>query len=240
MCTRRIFTAVPRLAAAAVLLALSASVNAGILEPGQSGGGEDFILNLEDPRFDGTVLASRTLPFEVIDTDTLTGEQIGVRGTLTHSVVRQTATGRLAFHYGVQGTQVNATVDFENFYASGFRGFLTDVYSDETSLTTARSTRSADGNEIDFVGDESWGANFVVRTDATEFEEGGRARIWASFQTGDPAGGTERFPQFDTFRPAADDGGPNPIPLPPAAWAALATMGGFGAVKALRRVGRRG
>ena len=54
----------------------------------------------------------------------------------------------------------------------------------------------------------------------------------------DPAGGTERFPQFDTFRPAADGGEPNPIPLPPAAWAALATMGGFGAVKALRRFAR--
>ncbi|HZN66828.1 MAG TPA: hypothetical protein VFB66_16170, partial [Tepidisphaeraceae bacterium] len=30
-------------------------------------------------------------------------------------------------------------------------------------------------------------------------------------------------------------GQPNPIPLPPAAWAALATAGGFGGLRACRR-----
>jgi hypothetical protein len=239
MNTRRIFAAVPRLVVAGALLALSASVNAGILEPGEGGGGEEFVLRLDDPRFAGETLASRSIPFEIIDTDQLTGEEIGVRGTLTHSVVRESATGQLAFHYGVTGTQVNVVIDFEDFFARGFQSFLTDVYSNQTALTEAGSNRSADGNQIHFIGDESWGgASFVVRTDATEFEEGGEAEILAFYQTGDPPGGGERRVTFDTFRPAADDGGPNPIPLPPAAWAALATTGGFGAAKALRRFAR--
>ncbi|HZN64986.1 MAG TPA: hypothetical protein VFB66_06765 [Tepidisphaeraceae bacterium] len=239
MDTRRIFSAVPRLVATGALLALSASANAGILEPGEGGSGDEFVLRLDDPQFTGETLASRSLPFEIIETDQLTGEEIGVRGTLTHSVVRESATGRLAFHYGVTGTEVVVQIDFEDLFVRGFQSFVTDVYSDQTSLVDASSNRSADGNQVNFVAAENFQGNFVVRTDATEFEEGGEAEILAFYQTGDPPGGNERRVTFDTFRPAADDGGePNPIPLPPAAWAALATMGGFGAVKALRQFAR--
>ena len=233
----RILSWPPALVVAAVVaLAAAGSARAGLLEPGQAGSGEAFRLDLDDPSFAGDTLATETVTRDVFDVDRVTGETIGVTVTLTHSVVRE-ATGQLAFHYRVSGQQVNATVDFENLDVSGFAGFTTDVFSSERSLTDAGSDRSADGNTIGFIGDESWGADFVVRTDAREFEEGGAAVIWASLITGDPVGGSEHFPSFNTFRPAADDAGPqpNPIPLPPAAWAALATMGGFEAVNRLRR-----
>jgi hypothetical protein len=214
---------------------LSVSAQAGVLAPGEQRAGDDFILNLDDPSFDGETLATRTTPFEVLRADTETGETIGVTGAVTSAVIRESATGRLAFHYSVTGTEVGATVDFENFFVTGFSGFATDVFSSETSLTSGRATRSADGDEIDFVGDESWGADFVVRTDATAFEEGGGARILASYQTGSPEGGSDAFPSVDAFRPAADGPGPVPIPLPPALWAGLATMGTFGALRIARR-----
>ena len=227
------------LGAVMALAAVAAPAGAGLLEPGQTGGGEAFRLNLDDPSFDGETLATRTLTRQIEEIDTTTGETIRVTITLTNSVVRESATGRLAFHYSVSGAQNNATVDFENLDVIGFAGFATDVFSNESSLTDARSSRSEDGDTVGFVGDESWGADFVVRTDVTDFDEGGTAVVWASFQTGDFAGSPDKFPSFNTFAPAAGDPGPtpNPIPLPPAAWAALSTMGAFGAFKKLRRRG---
>lgn len=219
----------------AAVLSVAAPARAGVLVPGQRGGGEDFVLNIDDPRFEGETLATRTTPFEVLTTDVDTGATIGVTGTLESSVVRESATGTLAFHYSVRGQERNATVDFEELRVGGFAAFDTDAYSNETSLTQARSNRSGDGDLIEFTGDESWGADFVVRTNATAFDEDGRAVIWAAFQTGEPASGFNHFPGFDTFQPAAAGPGPTPIPLPPALWAGLSTIGVFGAFRALRR-----
>jgi hypothetical protein len=229
-------SSVPFVLSLVILFGGFEAAHAGPLAPGQTRGGDAFRLDLNDPSFAGQTLATRTITQDVTDVDTVTGEMIGVSITLTHLVVRETATGNLAFHYRIAGTQDNATVDFENLDVTAFAGFTTDVFSDETSLTDAGSRRSADGNTIGFIGDESWGAAFVIRTNATGFEEDGTAVVWASFQTGDPAGGTQRFPSFDTFRPTADGGpGPTPIPLPPPAWAGLATAGLFGTLRRLRR-----
>jgi len=83
--------------------------------------------------------------------------------------------------------------------------------------------------------DEESPAHLVVRTNATEFAQTGTATLIAAFQ---PDGEFQQIP-FTAFAPAADDPGPtpNPIPLPPAAWATLATVGGLGAAKRLRRRG---
>ena len=227
--TRRFPTA---LAAVLALTALSDSARAGLLQPGETGGGEEFILDLADPSFQGETLASTSTPFEFNGTNS-SGEPVFFRGTFNTSVVRESATGRLAFHYQFLRGQSNQILDFENFYVSSFQGFETDVFSDQTSLSQGRATRSADGRTIDFVGDEENNANLVVRTNATAFAAGGTAALWGSFQ---PSGGDETQ-TYEAFQPVADDPGPgpNPIPLPPAVWAALSTMGAFGAMSKLRR-----
>ena len=216
---------------AVVLLALSASARAGLLPPGETGGGEGFVLNLSDPSFQGQTLASSSTPFEFNGTNSV-GDPVFFRGTFNHTVVRESS-GFLAFHYQFLRGPSNQILDFENFVVGNFGSFTTDLFSDQTSLTTARATRSADGNTIDFVGDEERDANLVVRTNATAFAAGGAAALVGSFQ---PSGG-DSTQSFDTFQPAADDGGPgpNPIPLPPAAWAALSTTGALVAFSKLRR-----
>ena len=220
------------------LLVASSPLYAGPLAPGESGGGEAFVLDLNDPSFAGETVHSSTTPFEVVFDQPESGQDV-IRGTFTHLVIRESATGRLAFHYRLQETQEQGgTIDFENLFVDGFGGFTTDVYSDQVSLGSDAS-RSADGDVIDFLGDEEpFSGNFVVRTDATAFEEGGDVAVLARAQTGSPVGGSDRTLILGpTAVPAADDPGPtpNPIPLPPAAWAALMTMGGFGAIKKLRR-----
>jgi hypothetical protein len=88
----------------------------------------------------------------------------------------------------------------------------------------------------------------AIETDATEFNDEGTGEFRADAEfvvvdPTDPEGGPGQVGLDATvtfeglFQPFADDGGPgpNPIPLPPAAWAGLATMGGFGVIKRLRR-----
>ena len=205
---------------AGIALAVAArTVPAAVLAPGQAGGGEAFRLDLNHPLFAGETLATRTLTRDLIEPDEATGQPIGVTISLTQNVVREAATGRLAFHYFVSGDELNATVDFEDLTAGGFAGFATDVYSDQTSLTDARSSRSADGGTVTFVADESWGGAFVVRTDATQFADGGTTTLWAQLQTGDPVGPRSRFPEFQTFRPV-----PEPPFLAPATGAAAVLL----------------
>ena len=233
----------PFLGAAVVVLALAAPAGAGILSPGQSTGGEAYRLTDPNaPQFAGETLETATLPIDITAPGE-DGQPRFVRGTLTHKVVRESAGGALAFHYQVDGTSQNETVDFDDFFVTAFGDFATDVFSDqEGGGVDASVRRSADGNEIHFLGsEEPFDGYFIVRTDATEYAAGGAARILARFQTGVGSQDQDQVQSFATFQPTADDPGPgpNPIPLPPAAWAALATMGGFGAVKKLRR-GRRG
>lgn len=234
MYTRFISRPSALLAATLALTAVAAPAGAGLLEPGQTGGGEDFVFRADNPSFAGETLESTSTPFELTRVDD-TGRTQFFRGTFNHRVVRESQTGRLAFHYEFLRGASNTELDFENFIVRGFASFTTDVFSDQTNQTQARASRSADGDEIDFVGDETRPAILVVRTDATDFEDGGNATLVAAFQPDSVNQGQS----FNTFAPAADDPGPtpNPIPLPPAAWAAFSTMGAFGALKKLRRRG---
>ena len=223
------------LALVTVIVGTAAPAWAGPLAPGQSGAGQAFVLNELDPSFQGQTLASTSTPFEVTEVDPDTGFSEFFRGTFNHRVVRESATGRLAFHYEFLRGLSNGILDYENFVVGSFAGFETDVFSDQTSLTTGAASRSADGTTIDFIGDEESPAHLVVRTNATDFAQTGTATLIAAFQ---PDGEFQQIP-FTAFAPAADDPGPtpNPIPLPPAAWATLAAVGGLGAAKRLRRRG---
>jgi hypothetical protein len=224
------------LAATGALLILSASARAGVVAHGQTAGGEPFRLTDPNaPQFQGQTLKTVTLPIDVTTTGE-DGQPRFVRGTFTHKVVRETSGGRLAFHYQVDGTDTNEIVDFDGFLVRSFGGFAADVFSDQSGITDAGVSRSADGDDIDFVGaEEPFDGYFIVRTDADDYEEGGTARIWARFQTGVAAADQDQFQSFETFQPAADGPGPVPIPLPAALWAGLATMGTLGTVKALGR-----
>ena len=224
---------------ASAFVGTSAPLLAGPIAPGETRSGEEYLFfDVNDPRFAGDTVFSSTTPFEVVYEQEDGSDANFIRGTFTHLVIRE-STGRLAFHYRLQETQqVGGAIDFENLFVDGFAGFDLDVFSDQDS-ESGEVSRSADGDVLDFVGqEEPFSGNFVVRTNATAFEEGADISVLARAQTGDPIGGIDRTLVLGpTAVPAADDGGPgpNPIPLPPAAWAALATMGGFGAVKRLRR-----
>src|SRR5207253_6324735 len=105
-------------------------------------------------------IADRALPFQPRSRDRSTnrcGLQGTMRGRRVDSKVdmgmsrtqprarcagplRESATGRMAFHYEFLRGESNATVDFEDFFVRGFRGFrgfTADVFSDQTSLTQA-------------------------------------------------------------------------------------------------------
>jgi len=223
---------------AAAALSATAPARAGVLVPGQSTGGEPY--RLTDPNaaeFQGNTLETVTLPIDIATTGE-DGQPRFVSGMFTHKVVRESASGNLAFHYQVDGTQQNEIVDFDDFFVTAFGDFGTDVFSDQSGGSVdAGAIRSPDGNEIHFIGaEEPFDGYFIVRTDATDYEDGGTARILARFQTGVPSQSQDQFQTFETFQPAADDGpGPTPIPLPPALWAGLSTMGVFGAIRVLRR-----
>jgi hypothetical protein len=225
---------------AATLFAAHVPARAGPLAPGERRGDESMRLDLNDPSFAGDTLLSETTPFDIIFEQPEGSPPNSVNGTLTHLVVRESATGNLAFHYRLQGDVVGGVIDFEDLIVNGFAGFTTDVFSDQDSFGIGTASRSANGDTVTFQGDEEpFSGNFVIRTNATEFEAGaGSTAVLVRAQTGEPIGGPDRTVTLAaTAAPLADDGGPgpNPIPLPPAVWAGLATMGGFGAMKRLRQ-----
>lgn len=105
----------------------------------------------------------------------------------------------------------------------------TDGGADQTLVD-----RPIDWFDADFPGDPVFDT-FFDTVDTGTLDTG---RYVLSFlteaSTNDPARDWSYALDFDV---TADDPGPtpNPIPLPPAAWAALMTMGGFGALRKLRR-----
>src|SRR5689334_12644988 len=90
-----------------VLLALGAErAHAVELKPGGGPPGYsdpyDYLKDV-DPgwirgELQGTVLASRTAPFELHAVDAENDRELLVHGSLTHDVVRETQTGLLSFH----------------------------------------------------------------------------------------------------------------------------------------------
>jgi hypothetical protein len=177
-------------------------------------------------------------------------------GSLTSSVFRSTTGGGLVFVYDLD-------LDRETDYADessvltvrSFGNFATDVTGVIDAQQGIRVQRSADGSALfgDNPGEGLGGAPvFAVATDATAFDGSGSGSFeaFAEFVVGGPGfpDGAEqmglgaRFDFTGLYQPLADDGGPgpNPIPLPPAAWAALATAGMFGAGARLRRLCRAG
>jgi hypothetical protein len=215
---------------------LAGAAHAGVVGPGESRHGtrEDHNVFPVPPaaQWQGELLAERSEAFEFVgEPPEGGGEAPFARGTFTSRVHRDLEGGGLAFVYVLDQTESSSVIDLERVTIRSFGSFTTDVYFSEQDHGV---TRSADGAALDYLFNiEDVSGTFLVRTNAAAFDENGSFLVGMDFE---PSGVT-RNDTFAAFQPVADDNGgqPNPIPLPPAAWAGLATAGAFGAIGRLRR-----
>ena len=238
---------VPRTLVGVVALCVSlcgGSAYAGPVAPGQelvlSPGDEAaelFRLDPDSPDLAGEVLAELSAPYEFMAIDSEDPTRVGLsRGTVTNRVVRESATGRLAFHYLIVQAESQEVVDLVGTQFNGLGQFETDLLLRRAVSSTAVISRSADGDEIAIGSDlEQVGEWAVVRTDATAFEPGGSVTYAYSFPALDGPGESGSV-TFAAFRPADAAA---VIPLPPAAWTGLSALLLLGSVRPLARVLRR-
>ena len=138
----------------------------------------EFLLDANDLSFGGETLFPTTfpahLPFNQSD-----GSVDPIDLKFTTSVVRETATGRLAFHYDFEptGRATGRPIDLEFVLAAGDRGVgPVDVHSDNPGWG-GQAWRFNDGDAIRFEADEQrFACHFVVRTSATQFRQTGGYR----------------------------------------------------------------
>jgi hypothetical protein len=229
---------------AAMLFACTPATQGAVVNPGETTSAVNVDGNVYAPP-SGDVVAQNTQDF-VINYD-LTGTGFSPSGpttfdaTLTSSVVRDLATGRLTFVYhwepGQEGQSFGVGSERNTFALESFAGFSTDM-----SIATAGSnwvvTRSADGATISAdsvdVGGSSVPSFFIV-TDATEFDANGtfsgtagtelsvirdEDQVLTSFSPQ-----SSLFTITGVFQPIASDGGGGGggtgIPLPASAWTGM-------------------
>ena len=253
MSTRSIAAAVT---AGVSLLALTTPARAGVVHPGETVVVNDLDLTMPE----GDVLALSVLPFSIVYEAGVGGSFVEfggtAGGTLTNTVVRDSATGTLTFVYDVDfaGEGGADASEASVLTVSGFGAFATDVTGtlDFESVILA-SRPDDDASAVQLSSDDAGlgGApKLVVRTDATEFAATGIARFFAGDELAvlTPDGSSLEFAAgtaevSGTFQPAAADegggAGGTPIPLPPAALTGLAGLGAMCAARGMSWV-RRG
>ena len=217
---------------------LPVAASAGVVAPGETGTGHTFML---DGPPAGTVVAERAVPFEFAaeedPEDPANPVDHFARGTITSRVLRDEANGHLTFVYSATQTGTNSVIDLDALAVVGFAGLTTDVLTDQSGTRVTRSAAGDGGDSITLAFDSSEDVDgvFVVRTDATAFKEMAEGlAIEIVFQPD-----STRVSQFfDTFAPAAGDGGPGPtpVPLPPAAASAIAAVMALALARAARRL----
>jgi hypothetical protein len=213
---------------------LASTVQAGAVAPGETKDGTFEGNNLTplppDAQWKGELLGERTDPWSFIGEQQPNGERPTASGTFASRVYRDTGTGGLAFVYQLSQTRQTGVLDLEHVNIRSFAGFSTDAYFTDNDH---RVTRSADGATLDYIFNfEGLNGTFLVRTDATAFNAGGSFTVDGTFEPSEGSDGAT----FAAFQPAADTGpGPSPVPLPPAAWAGLVTVGDFGTGAGARR-----
>jgi hypothetical protein len=189
------------------------------LAPGQWAGPPEVYY--DGPLASDELVASRSGEFEFTGGPGEGGTPRVFRGGYDHAVFRSRIDGTLSFRFGASGADADGrVVDLEGMSAGGFAGFLTDV-----QITGQRFvSRSADGDTIGTRYSDSVGVGMFIRTNATDFAEGGQLTYDVSFQ---PSGGGGSG-VFDTYRP---------VPEPPGA--AFAIAGGVLLTRP-RRAGAQG
>ena len=237
------------------LALVPAFVAAAPVAPGQSVQVDNMGLPVPLPA--GPKLAEQTVPFTLnynLPAGVTTADPTpSTTGSLTQSVFRNTSTGGLTFVYDMTVQDEDLYVDeISRLTVGSFGTFSTDVTGSSSRHTSVlNASRSADGATITSLASEGLGGAplLIVDTNATAFDRSGTGTYFADAEFVVPVAGLPgEFQQTDLnatanltglFQPAADTGpGPTPVPLPPAAWAALLTAGVFGAGSTVRRVVR--
>jgi hypothetical protein len=164
--------------------------------------------------------------------------------TFNSQVLRDPATNRLTFVYGMEETP-DTLPDLLNealsLSFSSFTGFATDVTADGAFDVT----RGADGSTIQFTnasGTELDLPTIAIATDATDYNSNGaiEGSVGGDLIVGEggPININTPFSVAGTFQPAQDDVEPPPpgvIPLPAGVWFGLVALAGGGVAKRFRR-----
>ena len=234
-------------------LFLSGRASAEMVEPG--GITEDLATTLAArPDLGGDLEAMQYIPFSLQDDK----GRIFYVGQVIHDVVRDPDTTCLSFYYKFKNAPTSSVLGVENLVAGNFCGYQTDVaiLTDNPGDTAPTDAlRSKDGSDVIFDFDSASSRlapfdssfTFLVKTNATDFEIGGRSQIHAfvtdSTEEGSQmiAGGEAWINTFRPVGPAAILSAPPPVtvsvPLPPAIWPAIPTM--VGSLAYMSRLRRR-
>jgi hypothetical protein len=168
-----------------------------------------------------------------------------VPGTLTSTVLRDPATGRLTFAYaihfaGQDDTGAGGGTHHSLLSITGFESFRTDLSATLAFAPDFPASRSADGRSLTVQSDtpgQGGSPTLLVRTDATHFDAGGLLHFAASdplllpnpVEGSGAAGGmvsviaSGEVHLSGAFRPVAD-ARPAPVPLPPAVFTGAGTL----------------
>jgi len=193
----------------------------------------------------GQVLAEEAAPFFLVLEAEGYAPPTAVPGTLTSTVLRERATGRLTFAYAINfagqdnegrggGTQ------HSRLSITGFESFRTDLAASLAFEPDFVGSRSGDGSTLTVESDtpgEGGSPTLLVRTDATDFDAGGVLQFAASdpfllpgpVEGSGAAGGmvsvlaSGDVEMSGVFRPATD-ARPAPVPLPPALFSGIVTL----------------
>ena len=243
----------PIMTAAIPTLFLSAAARADLLPPG--GFTENLATTLANrPELGGHLEAMQDIPFSLTDDQ---GKVFYV-GQVEHDVVRDPSTSTLSFYYKFVNAPSSAVLGVEDVIANGYAGFktdvaiLTDTVGDTAPIDALRST---DGSSVTFdfdavasrIAPRDTSLVFLVKTNATSFDNKGTTNIHAFIANGTDegspfiAGGDATI---SSFRPTGKSVAIAPppsvtvsVPLPPAVWSALPTM--VGSLLCVRRMRKR-
>lgn len=201
-----------------VLVVSPAVAHAVELAPGESA--EWNLIHYDGPLASDELVETRSTPFELTGYDN--NEEIVrfLRGTFQNTVYRSREDGTLSFGYAVVGRETGGrVVDLEGMTARGFGLFRTDAQID----TPTGLSRSPDGDTLLVSYTDTLSQRLFVRTDATDFADGGAFAYHISFQPG----GGDPTARLAAFRPV-----PEPTSLSLLGLAALSLV--------RRRTGQRG
>jgi hypothetical protein len=228
--------------AVACLALGGAAVQAAPVDPGGSVSvtGDTFVA----PTGDLVDSSTQTVTLSYILDPTTEPVATDFNVTFTSQVLRDPATNRLTFVYGLEETP-DTLPDLLNeqlsLSFSSFTGFTTDV----TANGAFDVNRSADGGTIqatNAAGTELALPTIAIATDATNYNSGGAidGSVGGDLIVGEagPININTPFSIAGTFQPAQDDIEPPPpgvIPLPAGVWLGLVALGGGGIAKRFRR-----